>query len=119
MKPLIPKNKNAAMILSNHYCKINVPWGNRTLNCPLGVQVRGVNSSQGTYIKVKESLDFSNFPVISCQNKIIEIHLCKTHAVSKLLDLQTNGQSHCFPCSSYIWLPFPPSCVVMIARYFY
>lgn len=44
----------------------------------LGVLVRSVNSSQGTFILVKESLDFSNFPVILCQNKKIEIHLCKT-----------------------------------------
>ena len=55
-----------------------VSWGNRTLNCPLGVQVRSVNPSQGMFILVKESLDFSNFPVILCQNKKIEIHLCKT-----------------------------------------
>ena len=56
----------------------NVPCGNRTHNYSLGVQVRGVNPSQGMFILVKESLDFSNFPVILCQNKKIEIHLCKT-----------------------------------------
>lgn len=46
-----------------------VPCGNRTHNCPLGEPVGGVNPSQRKSIQVKESLDFSNFPVILCQYK--------------------------------------------------
>ena len=97
----------------------HVPWGNRTLNCPLGVRASGVNSSQGLFISIKESLAFSNFPVILCQDKLIEIILCKTLRVSKLLDLLTNRQSHSVPRNSLIWLPFTLWCVVMIAHYFY
>ena len=63
-----------------------VPCVNRTHNYSLGALVSGVNSSQGTFIIVKESLVFSNFPVILCQDKLIEIILCKTLRVSKLLD---------------------------------
>ena len=86
--------------------KVNVPNGNRTHNYSLGVQASSVNSSQGAFIIVKESLVFSNFPVILCQDKLIEIILCKTLRVSKLLDLLTNGQSHSVPSNSLIWLPF-------------
>lgn len=115
-------NISRYMVLIYHvsaYHISNVPWGNRTLNCPLGALASGVNSSQGWFLFVKESLDFSNFPVILCQDKLIEIILCKTLRVSKLLDLLTNGQSHSVPSNSLIWLPFTLCCVVMITHYFY
>ena len=97
---------------------MSVPYRNRTYNRVLGVQASSVTSCQGAFIIVKESLVFSNFPVILCQDKLIEIILCKTPRVSKLLDLLTNGQSHSVPSNSLIWLPFTLCCVVMIAHLF-
>ena len=88
--------QNVAMTFittTSHY----VPCGNRTHNYSLGARASGVNSSQGTFIIVKESLESSNFPVILCQDRLIEIILYKTLRVSKLLDLLTNGQSHSVP----------------------
>ena len=103
------------MISSSLLLKMSVPYRNRTYNRVLGVRASSVNSCQGAFIIVKESLAFSNFPVILCKNKKIEIILCKTLRVSKLLDLLTNRQSHSVPSNSLIWLPFTLSCGVMIA----
>ena len=51
-----------------------VPCGNRTHNCPLGVQVPTGNLYNFKLIQVKERLDFTDFPVNPCQNKKTENH---------------------------------------------
>ena len=58
----------------------------------LRVQVCSVNPSQGMFILVKESLDCSNFPVIYCQNKKIEIQLCKTLFAVCVFCVQVSAQ---------------------------
>ena len=97
---------------------MNVPYGNRTHNYSLGARVIGVNPCQGQFTYVKESLDFTDFPVILCQSKLIEIILCKAFYVCNLLDFPTNRQSYLVPSNSLIWLPFTLCCVVMIAHLF-
>ena len=55
---------------------MNVPCGNRTHNYSLGAQVIGVNSCQGQFTYVKESIDFTDFPVIRVKirkQKIIQV----------------------------------------------
>ena len=98
--------------------QMNVPYRNRTYNWALGVRVGVFDSCQVLFIFVKQSLVFSNFPVLLCQDKLIEIILCKTFYVCNLLDFPTNRQSYLVPSNSLIWLPFTLCCVAMIAHLF-
>ena len=49
----------------------NVPWGNRTLNCPLGARIHLGNIYNSELIQVKESLDFSNY-FITCRRSDVD-----------------------------------------------
>ena len=53
----------------------------------LGGQASRVDFSQGTFILVKESLDFSYFSVILSQNKKIENHSSKARSSDKLMTM--------------------------------
>ena len=101
------------MKLSSLPLKMSVPYRNRTYNRVLGARIHPGNIYNSELIQVKESLDFSIYSVISCQNKKTCFHLCKAPFGARPVLGAPGGYNHSVPSSSLSWSPLRFSFVTM------
>ena len=71
--------------------KTNVPWGNRTPNCPLGVRVTLVTTCYLMSTKVSIYQESRHLIENPCQYKLTDIIPFLIFTVSSLLAMLTHG----------------------------